>query len=414
MQGALHVDLRRLDAQRPPAFLLGGINLARALGLGGIPVIVGSSQPSSDAFASRYCVGRCILPAPQDAEAALEALMHAGERLAAAVGRAIPLFYGDDTWLAFIQEHRDRLARCFRFALSDPEVAAALIDKARFQEFAARRGLPVPRTLSWEALETFDTPVLVKPQRKADASRSPLHLRLFGLAKARVYVDGWTLAADPLAAELREELTVQEYVRGDDRQLWSFHGFADDGELLAWFIGRKLRTWPALTGESSYLELAHHPALAPLGRDITLKLPLKGVFKMDFKQDQESGEFRLLEINARYNLWHYLGAANGLNLAGIAYEFLVNGARPSFDAQSPRYRTRVRWLAPGRDYHARRQLGLSLFGWLASLVIAPKVYDLFSWSDPVPFVRRLAQRVGSHVRRLLGRAPDGSGRLRGV
>jgi hypothetical protein len=35
-------DLRRFHPQRPPALLLGGVNLVRALGLGGIPAIVAS------------------------------------------------------------------------------------------------------------------------------------------------------------------------------------------------------------------------------------------------------------------------------------------------------------------------------------------------------------------------------------
>lgn len=397
MPAGLDVGLRRFHPHRPPVMLLGGVNLLRALGLAGIPAIVASPEADADAAASRYCAGRCVLPPLQDRQAVLETLVRAGERLASALGCTVPLFYGDDTYLGLVQENRGRLASYYRFALNAPEIARALIDKACFQAFAESRGLPVPRTLEWNAVGRFEGPVLVKPRAKMYGARSAQQLRLFGAAKARVYPDGRSLAADPLAAGLRHELAVQEYVAGGDRQLWSFHGFAGrDGELLAWFIGRKLRTYPILTGESSYIELARNGELAALGRDIAARVPLKGVFKMDFKQDPACGEFRLLEINARYNLWHYLGAANGLNLAEVAYDYLVSGARPA----STRYGTAVRWLAPRLDYKAHRELKLFTFTWLASLACSRKVYDLFSWSDPVPFLRKLAGRLGSRLQRL--------------
>ena len=179
------------------------------------------------------------------------------------------------------------------------------------------------------------------------------------------------------------ELAFQEYVPGDDRSLWSFHGFADEkAELFASFIGRKIRTYPALTGDSSYLELAHDDELAALGREIVAKLRLKGPFKLDFKRHATNGRFYLLEINARYNLWHYLGAKNGVNLAAVAYDYLTQGERPAPMAA----RTTYRWLALDLDYRAFRESALGLLPWLGSLVARPKVYDLFAWSDPMPFI----------------------------
>jgi D-aspartate ligase len=221
-------------------------------------------------------------------------------------------------------------------------------------------------------------------------------VRLFGRAgKALVFDSGRALAEHALAGQLQDDLIIQEYVPGDDRDLWSFHGYADErGELLTWFIGRKLRTYPAHTGVSTYLELAHDDELGEIGRRIAARVPLKGVFKMDFKKNAQSGEWRLLEINARFNLWHYLAARNGVNLPGIAYDYLVHGRRP---AAAARYRTRHRWLSLHDDYRAYRDLAgrreLGVLRWLASLAWHPKVYDLFSWSDPGPFLRSLRVRI---------------------
>jgi D-aspartate ligase len=203
-------------------------------------------------------------------------------------------------------------------------------------------------------------------------------------------------------AQLAGQLAFQEYVPGGDDAIWSFHGFAaPGGEVLEWFVGRKIRTFPALTGDSSYLRLAHDESLVALGRDIAARLGLAGVFKMDFKRSAASGRFYLLEVNTRFNLWHYLGAVNGVNLPRVAYDFLTRGTRPQRSPASTRYR----WLSPRYDWQAYREAArrgeLSLARWAGSLLEAPKVYDLFAWSDPMPFVRYWATRLrGAFARRM--------------
>ncbi len=389
----------------PPALLLGGVNMVRALGLGGIDVVLASPRPDAPAAASRYACASVLLPRLERREAVIQALLAAGERLADAAGCKVPLFYGNDDYLSLVQENQGALARCFSMVLNPPEVARALIDKERFEAFALERGLPVPRTLAWEELGGWLAPVLVKPKVKIAYDESPVYRRLFGSrGKALVFASGAELAASPLASQLREDLLVQEYVRGGDRQLWSFHGYADEaGRLLAWFVGRKIRTYPVLTGQSAFLELAHDEAFAAVGREAAARVPLRGVFKIDFKQDAVTGAWRLLEVNARYNLWHHLAARNGLNLPRIAYDYLVHGTRPA----ALGYRTGCRWLAFGTDFRAYRELAargeLGTAAWLRSLVRARKCYDLFSWSDPAPFFRHWAQEIRVRAPRLRAR-----------
>jgi predicted ATP-grasp superfamily ATP-dependent carboligase len=409
----VELDLpRQLDPARPPVVLLGGINLVRSLGMAGIPAVVASTDADDPAFASRYCRGRCVLPAFDSGNLAANALVSLGDRLASMCGRRIPLMYGSDDSLNLIHAHRERLQRYFLFLVSDAEVGDALIAKDRFQALGLERGLPVPRALDWCAtgpgsVAAVKSEVLVKPRIKVEWHRSALHNQLFGGdGKARIFASGAQARAHPVVERFRDQLTFQEYIPGDDRCLWSFHGFADeDGEVLASFVGRKLRTYPALTGESAFIEMARDEELSRLGREVARRCPLKGVFKMDFKRDARDGTWHLLEINARFNLWHYLGAANGLNLMAIAYEFLVNGARPA----AADYGTRLRWLALNLDRKAFRELArrgeITLGGWLASLAFSRKIYNVFAWTDPGPWWRFWSTRLS-------GRWDRGTNRFR--
>ena len=393
----LQVDLRRLGPGRPPVLLLGGLNLVRALGLAHIPVIVASPESLTPAMASRFCGGRCALPPLEQREAVVEALVRAGERLARTLGAPVPLFYGDDDYLGLVQDFRAALSPSFALLLNDPALARALLDKSLFQALAEGCGLPVPRRLDRDSLSRFTRPVLVKPKVKTAWDRSAVYRELFGGAgKARIFDSGRAALLDPLVCALADGLQFQEYVPGDDRAIWSFHGFATEkSELLEWFTGRKIRTYPALTGDSSYLELAHSEELEALGRKVVARLALKGIFKIDFKRSTATGRFHLFEINTRFNLWHYLGARNGVNLTRVAYDYLVRGARPEHVPA----RSTHRWLCLGLDYRAYRHLALrgelSFARWLLSLLSARKVYDLFAWTDPAPLAVYLAERAKS-------------------
>src|SRR5205814_10571985 len=105
--------------------------------------------------------------------------------------------------------------------------------------------------------------VLVKPKVRLGWDHSAVREQLFdGAGKARVFDSGRAAYDDRLVRQLAGQLTFQEYVPGDHSALWSFHGFAAPcGELRAAFAGRKIRTYPALTGDSAYLRLARQSEL---------------------------------------------------------------------------------------------------------------------------------------------------------
>jgi predicted ATP-grasp superfamily ATP-dependent carboligase len=397
----LDIPFHRLDPKRVPVVLLGGITLVRTLGMAGIQAIVASPNPSDEVFSSRYCTGRCVLPSFDQADAAVDELIALGDRLSDVYGRRVPLMYGSDDALELIYAHRGRMQRHFLLMLNEPDIGKALIAKDRFQELAQSRGIPVPAALQWEGtgegtLAATRGPVLIKPCIKVDWHGSQLRERLFpGDSKARVFAHGAEVLNDPVVALFREQLTFQEYIPGGEDCLWSFHGLADgQGHVLASFVGRKIRTYPPVDGESSFIELAHDRSLGELGRYVAARVPLKGVFKMDFKRDPRDGRCYLLEINARFNLWHYLGAHNGVNLMRAAYDFLVDGAQWEPDV----YSTNRRWLSLGIDFLSYRRLAsagkLSLAAWISSIVFSRNVYNVFAWSDPAPWLRFQLNRVG--------------------
>ncbi|MER9801128.1 hypothetical protein NKJ36_29170 [Mesorhizobium sp. M0142] len=399
----LEIDSRKLTAERPPVLLVAGPVLLRPLAMAGIPAIVASSDANDPTFASRYCNERCILPPRSEPEALVDALVDVGNLLCKSVGRRVPLMYGEDYFLELVYAHRERLTKTFLLLLSEPEVGLGLLTKDRFSALARDRGLPVPRSIPWEELPETDGPVLAKPRSKSVWQHSPIQDELFGDgSKARVFENGREAASQPRIARFRDQLTFQNYVGGDDRQLWSFHGVSDEhGTVLASFVGRKLRTSPPFTGESSFIEMIQDDELATFGKRMAEQVPLKGAFKMDFKTDAKSGKHFLLEVNARFSLWNCLGAENGVNLLAVAYDYMVAGKRPP----PLSYRTDTRWLCLPLDYRAYRQLAarreLSLVDWITSILSTRTVYNVFAWRDPAPLVMTFIRKLRKLLRLIM-------------
>lgn len=408
MRESIDIDRRRLPADRPCVVLLGGLNVLRALGLAGIPTIVAGADFKDPAFASRYCGGRCKLPPPNQREALVDALIELSEVVIEMTGSRPLLVYGNDGHLDVIYTHYARLKERFLLLLNDVDVGRALLEKDRFGAFAQDRLLPVPATFAWEGtgpgtVTGCNGPVLVKPRYKSGWHDSPLHNRLFtGEGKALLFRSGRAASDHPLVAHYHQDLVFQQFIPGDDSALWSYHGVSDEkGNVLVDFIGRKIRTFPPITGESAFIEMAYDRALQALGRDIASRIPLRGVFKMDFKKDACNGRYYLLEINARFNLWHYLGAMNGVNLIRAFYDYVAKtGASAAAQKTAGR---KYRWLNLPLDYRAYRALAaqgkIGFVEWVLSLLGSRKVYHIFSWSDPGPFIALWADRLRRRARR---------------
>jgi predicted ATP-grasp superfamily ATP-dependent carboligase len=377
------------------------MSVIRPLVWSGVPIVVGTDDPNDHCLRSRHVRTHFLLPGYGDRvrERSADVLRRIGERMVGAWKSRIPLFYGSDAQLALLYDHQAALEPFFRFVLTDAAVGRAMLDKLAFASLCERRGVPALRTCQLDggqeqALSRLRPPLLVKPRLKTDWHR--LRDALFdGHGKARVYADAAHLLRDPVVQGARDALVVQEYVDASVSQLYSFHGFTGrDGRLLASFCGRKVSTYPPFAGESAVIELVREPRVEALGRAVIAKLGVIGPFKVDFIEAPPSHDLVTLEVNARFNLWHHLGAAHGVNLLQVAYDYLMFDRQPLERAYQPR----ARWLSFYRVYRGFRDAGHgqpgALARWMAMSLRRSSIHDVFEWRDPGPFLSLLHELSG--------------------
>jgi predicted ATP-grasp superfamily ATP-dependent carboligase len=273
------------------------------------------------------------------------------------------VFPQTDGDLLAVSRNRARLDGPLRLLLSGADVVEASIDKSAFAQMASLLELPVPpsqvvdpRVVAPEDVE-LRFPLVVKPLvRNASAWEAIEPVAKARHVESRAELDAlWRVLADAEVAVL-----AQEAIPGPETRMESYHAYVDpDGELVAEFTGRKIRTAPPRYGHSSALELTDAPDVVRAGRDVLERVEACGVAKVDFKRDDD-GRLWLLEINPRFTLWHHLAAVAGLNIPALVYADLTGTPRPPVQ----RARVGARWVHPSYDVRSARAEGMGLAAWL--------------------------------------------------
>jgi D-aspartate ligase len=378
---------RRAHPVRPPATVLGDIDLVRALGLARVPATV-LAPPGAPVRYSRHT--RAVFPwqnAWENPEKLVDELVRFGQ----AQPEPPVLFYQEDRTLLLVSRHRERLREGFRFVVPDAELVEQLVDKARFQQLAGRLELPVPvaRVIApGDPLPGDDFaipfPIALKPLVRIPSRWEPMA----GPGKATSLDSLDALRAlwpRIMAANL--PILAQELVPGPESCIESYHAYVDErGTVVGEFAGKKIRTWPLQYGDSTALETSDATDVLVLGRALVKKLKFHGVAKFDFKRGPD-GRLRLLEVNPRFNLWHHLGAIAGVNLPALVYGDLIGAARPMMRPA----RTGVRWCKPWKDLSAARASGMSLAEWIP-WVFRCEAKSGLAWDDPLPLIGATARR----------------------
>lgn len=363
-----------------------GLGIIRSLGRRGIPVCVVDDEHSIGRF-SRYTTHAVKVDDLRDERATVETLLGIGRRLGL---HGWVLYPTREETVAALSRHRSVLAEVFRVPTPDWSVVRWAWDKRNTYELAGRLGIGVPRT--WYPRDVHDLtaidgdpPWVVKPAIKEDF----LHATKAKAWRADSTAD--LMARFEEAAHLvgPGEVMIQEMIPGDGRQQFACCAFVREGEPVATMVVRRRRQHPREFGRAStFVETIELPLLEQLSARILGAIGYTGLAELEYKLDPRSGEFKLLDFNARTWGYHSLGFA-----AGVDFPYLQFADQIGEPVRRCRARVGTRWIRLVTDlpiglaeiYHRR----LPARSYLRS-VTGAQVASVFAREDPVPAIAEVA------------------------
>ena len=305
----------------------------RSLGKGGNDVTALSHIPGSISFHSRFCSHHVIAPDPEKDPRFAEFLLAYVRNNAYDV--LLPVSFAAVMQVSGI---RQELERYTRISLASAPALAVAGNKDRTFRYAEEIGVRIPKT--WyprtdedaeEIARRVTYPVVIKGSEESGFVR---------------YANTPGDLMDNYRAVAQYSPVIQEYVAGKG---YGFFALYNHGEARAIFMHRRIREYPVTGGPSAVAESVYDPELRDAGLRILDGLAWHGVAMVEFKKDERTGEFVLMEINPKF--WGSLGLAiaSGVDFPRLACRLAIDGdIGPVLS-----YKTgiRYRWLLPSDLFH---------------------------------------------------------------
>jgi D-aspartate ligase len=387
------------------------LHIARSLGRRGIPVVRVHPGRRELSLYSRYCTHVEQSPNVHDSEKALlDFLLELARRYE---GPRVLLAASDDT-AHFIGRYRDELLAAYRVP-APGRVMATIIDKRRQYGAAQALGIPIPDTYSPASLAEARAlaevlrgyPYIIKPNvahhwRLAAVKK---HLKSDGTIKAVVVHDAEQLVQEyARISAVDPAVMIQKVIGGSDQRLYCFYGYFDErSRMLGCCVRRKLRQLPLGFGYSTAMESCENETVVEQSVRLLQGLKYHGIVAIEWKHDPETGETKLIEINARATNAAALPTACGVDLPYMAFADALGQSVAPVEG----WKCGVKWIWFAEDVWAARELWrrgeLKLLDWLKSLR-GPKVFAIYAADDPKPFLVDfgifLKATLGRRLRRL--------------
>lgn len=387
----------------PPRFL-GPLGVMRSLGGLGVDVYGLEHVQPSIAGSSRFCTGR--LPAGHDGrpigdtdEAIVADLLAAGRRL----GEGTILLAGSDEWAEFLADQRGCLSPTFLYPDIRPGLIRTLTSKAGLHEVATRHGVPTPAVHApdtvEEAVATADGlgyPVVMKPMVSQPDRQGLMLARGGGEVAAYYEVMGGA-----------GNVVVQEYVSGEDSDVWMFNGYFDaSSRCLAGYTARKVRQHPPRMGTCTVGVCEWNEEVARISEEFLGALGYRGIVDIDYLRDRRDGSYRVLDVNPRLGgAFRLMASPDGMDVVRAMYlDLMGRRVGPSV------CRDGRKWMVETADllafHHYREDHGLTFGRWAGSLRGVEEL-ALFAPTDPIPFLVALRLLVADTVTARWRRAAGG-------
>ncbi len=382
-----------------PAVVVGldinGLGVARALDKEGVPVIAVDKdfdKPSGKTNSAKKVKIRDL-----EGDALIEDLIGLRKTL----DDDPVLFVTMEKSLRTISKQRDRLSNIYRFIMPDHKTLMDLMNKNGVLAMAEKANIRYPRTLNVsvpgliDGAAHFNFPCIFKPSEQNTE---------FGDEIKKAYKTNSLDEIKDIYAEVSDRvpnMVIQEWIEGTDSDIYFLLEYIDkDGNVVADFPGRKVRSWPPNVGGTASCTSAYE--LLDEMRHATGKYfkaaEFVGMGGMEFKKDSRTGELLMIEPTvSRTDLQHEVAIIHGVNLVYAQYCAETGAPFPEQTLANERILWRVDPINRYSKETVTTQEQDDLEKSMKSVEAIARI------SDPLPFIHYLWGKVCAKLKHILKR-----------
>lgn len=295
-----------------------GLSALRSLGRAGVHVVAADYDRKAYGLRSKYCAEHLMLPPLSgDPKRLVDTLIDFAKKQ----DEKPLLFPTHDSYVHIVDEYFDELKAHFVFPQVTKGLFTACCDKRLTADLCRRYGVRIPPSVALDAPDLLETvkdqigyPCIIKP----DDSTS--FVRRFG---CKVFI-----VADH--SELEEKRTlmreaglggqVQRIIKGFDDHMYTYDAYVgQDGAVSHALTCQKKRQWPINFGASTFIVQKHVPELHKIGAAFLEAIGWRGFAEIEFKKEEGTNDFYLIEINTRTTNFNSMIDACGINMPYVCY-----------------------------------------------------------------------------------------------
>ncbi len=379
-----------------------GLSVLRCLGRRGVPTVACEYDADAYGLRSKYVDEVWEMPDMKVSRRAfIDKLIEYGM-----LQKEKPvLFPCHDNYVECIDEYLEELKKYFLIPIEIQGLPTRVINKDTLRELALEHDVLVPPTIYEDEENLFEKvahevgyPCLVKP------IDSPAFMKVFR-KKVFVVEDESQLKEGMRKAEDAEiPVMIQRIIKGFDDHMFTYDAYLNhEGRVTHWMTAQKLRQWPINYGASVFIRQRHVLEIAEVGKNFLEDIGWRGFAEIEFKKDAETGEFYLIEINARTTNFNGMIERAGLNMPYICYRELTGSP---LEDEAITEDTGLAFCYFFEDFMARRQYRrtgqLTRRKMLSDFFKYRKVYAIWEWGDTKPFfhyARQMIRKIAKKLRR---------------
>lgn len=378
-----------------------GLALTRALGRMGVAVETASYAKHAQAFYSKYSHKHHIYhnPADDTKQCAMDLLK------LVRVERYDALFPVGTDVATTIACMKSEFSRYTSIPFPGKDKMLKAHDKWEAYKMAKRVGIPVPETHLLTSLNTtrklanhLDFPKIIKIRRGSGITNGLRYAN--NPSEFIMYYNELTSKVDnPPSTEYSNPI-AQEIVPGD---IYDVPVLLKDGEIRASLVMKRIHQLPPSKGGGVYNITIRDDVIRGAGEKLMEAYGWDGIAMVEFKKDEHTGEYKLLEINPKFWGTSDLAIEAGINFPYLALKMLKKGDI------SPQLTYRVglkyRWIFPEEVLYILMSEH-KLINALDLIKLNPFDTKTNIWiRDPLPNLRQLITTLAAVYRYLSSKTP---------